>query len=56
MRLILAKLLWHFDIAKPNMRSEDPDNVEGWMNRLKYFFLWDKPPLMVEVKIRPLAQ
>ncbi|PSN65308.1 putative benzoate 4-monooxygenase cytochrome P450 [Corynespora cassiicola Philippines] len=52
MRLILAKLLWHFDLSRP-----DPGTVEGkdwgkWTDKLRVYFLWHKPPLMVNIKER----
>lgn len=43
-RLILCKLLWHFDIA---LSSESA----GWTDQ-KAYFLWDKPALMVSLRDR----
>lgn len=48
MRLILAKLLWNFD-----MELEEPLPA-GWAERQKTYILWDKPPLMVRLKERAL--
>lgn len=42
MRLILAKVLWHFDLE---LCSQSQD----WPNQ-KSYILWDKPPLMVKIK------
>ncbi|GME43548.1 Cytochrome p450 protein [Neofusicoccum parvum] len=42
MRLILAKILWHFDI-KICPESENWENQKAWL-------LWDKPALLVKAK------
>jgi cytochrome P450 len=42
MRLILAKVLWHFDM-------ELVDKEKDWMKDQKVFTLWDKPSLMVKL-------
>jgi hypothetical protein len=43
MRVILAKVLWHFDLALlPGM--------DDWLARHKLFMLWEKPALMVELR------
>ncbi|KAF3000541.1 hypothetical protein E8E14_000671 [Neopestalotiopsis sp. 37M] len=42
MRLILAKVLWHFDLE---LCSQSQD----WSNQ-KSYILWDKPPLLVKIK------
>ncbi|KAF2726932.1 cytochrome P450 [Polyplosphaeria fusca] len=52
MRIMLAKLLWHFDLEKPELSTEDEKTWDGWMDRLKVYFLWEKPPLMVKLKMR----
>lgn len=52
MHLILAKLLWNFDFSRPEMTAEQNDEWESWIERQKVWFLWIKPPLMVDVKIR----
>ncbi|KAK9446168.1 benzoate 4-monooxygenase cytochrome P450 [Metarhizium brunneum] len=45
MRLILAKLLWHFDLKlKPG--------YESWGFKQRTFQLWEKPKLVVEFKER----
>jgi hypothetical protein len=43
-RLILCKLLFHFDLALC------PESAH-WTNQ-KVYFLWDKPPLMVILQDR----
>jgi hypothetical protein len=43
MRLILAKLLWHFDIE---LQEESKD----WINRVKACGFFIKPKLMVRLK------
>ncbi|KAF4539586.1 Benzoate 4-monooxygenase cytochrome p450 protein [Lasiodiplodia theobromae] len=48
MRLILAKLLWNFD-----MELAEPLST-GWAESQKTYILWDKPPLMVRLKERAL--
>lgn len=44
MRLILAKVLWHFDL------SMGPEN-DGWLDQ-KCFALWEKHPLMLKAIAR----
>jgi hypothetical protein len=44
MRLIVAKLLWNFDLAL------DP-SCSNWHEQ-KIFALWSKPPLQVHIKSR----
>lgn len=44
MRIILARLMWHFDI-------EMLDASRDW-EKQKVFVLWDKPSLMVKLKVR----
>ncbi|KAL1840908.1 hypothetical protein VTJ49DRAFT_7650 [Mycothermus thermophilus] len=47
MRLILAKLLWHFDLElQPESR--------GWRDKQKIFVLWDKDEL--NVKLTPVVR
>ncbi|KAF2478053.1 cytochrome P450 monooxygenase-like protein [Lindgomyces ingoldianus] len=43
MRLILTKVLWNFDL-------ELVDRERDWFDQ-KVFTLWDKPPLMVKLKL-----
>ena len=45
MRLILAKVLWNFDL-KLGSQSE------GWAENQRTFALWEKPPLMAEIRSR----
>jgi cytochrome P450 len=47
-RLIMAKLLWRFDLSVP----AGSKGFERWMEDQKVWVLWDKPPLMVDVKER----
>ena len=47
MRLILAKMMWHFDM------SLCPES-ENW-NRQKVFLMWEKRPLMVKMELSPAA-
>jgi len=43
MRLILAKMIWSFDLEL------DPKS-DDWMKRCKVFGLWKKPALLVRVR------
>ena len=43
MRLILARVLFEFDLELTNSN-------ELWLERLKNFALWQKDPLMVNLK------
>jgi averantin hydroxylase len=52
LRLILAKVLWHFELSKPVADEDKVAEWEGWWDRLRVFFLWHKPPLMVNVQER----
>ncbi|RVX69875.1 hypothetical protein B0A52_05709 [Exophiala mesophila] len=52
MRLILATLLWRFEMNKPSADQQGGQDWDGWFQRLKVYFLWHKPPLMVEMKPR----
>lgn len=45
MRLIMAKLLWNFDMEL------DPRS-EGWTEALRTFVIWEKSPLLVRLKAR----
>lgn len=45
MRLILAKVLWTFDLR---LSAES----RGWAEEQRTFALWEKPPLMVELELR----
>ena len=42
-RLVLAKMLWNFDM------SLHPNTKKDWFNQ-KVFTLWEKPPLHIELK------
>ncbi|RDW66665.1 cytochrome P450-10 [Coleophoma crateriformis] len=43
MRVILARLLWNFDL-------ELTEQSRGWVQNMKMFILWEKPPLLVKLK------
>lgn len=43
MRLLLAKMLWHFDF-------ELADSEDDWLSGLKAFMVWDKGILKVRLK------
>ena len=45
-RLILAKILWHFDIALPKSK-----NLMKWEDQAIWWF-WDKQPLKVKIAFR----
>ncbi len=46
MRLVMASILWHFDLE----RAFPAD----WADQ-KVFLVWEKPPLPVMLKSRPVA-
>ena len=41
-RLVLTKLLWHFDIELDGLH-------EGWIEAARFFVLWELKPLLVRV-------
>jgi hypothetical protein len=41
MKLVMAKLLWHFDLEQ-----RFPDN---WGDQ-RVYLVWEKPPMMVKLK------
>jgi hypothetical protein len=45
MRIVLARLLWNFDLSKLDAQSED------WANQNVYL-LWEKPELLVQLTPR----
>lgn len=45
MRLIIARLVWNFDLEL------DPQS-KGWMGRNKLYLLWDKPDLFLFLRPR----
>lgn len=47
MRLILAKVLWNFDLGLT-------ESCEGWAEKQRTFALWEKLPLMIRVRERSL--
>lgn len=42
MRLILAKILWHFDL-------ELVPHQDDWMSNQRVFALWEKPALQIRL-------
>lgn len=48
LRLILANLLWHFDVARSDLDNGASDiwDVMGNLQHVKAFNTWNKPPLM----------
>ncbi|OAG38725.1 hypothetical protein AYO21_07078 [Fonsecaea monophora] len=46
MRLVMAKLLWHYDLKDCSSGNGNGSNV--WADQRMYM-LWDKPPLMVKL-------
>ncbi|KPI40531.1 putative sterigmatocystin biosynthesis monooxygenase stcF [Cyphellophora attinorum] len=47
-RVTLAKFLWNFDLSIPKGVS----GWEKWIQEMDVFILWEKNPLMVDVKVR----
>lgn len=47
MRLILAKIFWHFEL-------ELVDDSDDWWKNGKTYFVWEKLPVMVNIKPRIL--
>jgi len=47
MRLLLAKMLWHFDF-------ELADPADEWYKGLKAFMLWEKD--LLRVRLTPVEQ
>jgi hypothetical protein len=45
MRLILARILWNFDMTLA-------DESRAWADGQKMYLLWEKPDLMVTLKPR----
>jgi cytochrome P450 len=43
MRLILTKLLWHFDLELDEKKTGD------WLKDMRAWALWEKPPLIVRL-------
>ncbi|KAI4593346.1 hypothetical protein KJ359_009877 [Pestalotiopsis sp. 9143b] len=52
MHLILAKLLFRFDLCLPAMTDKEKWEWDNWVERQSQWFLWIKPPLMVDLKER----
>lgn len=48
MRLILAKVLWHFDLRLDESKMDEQD----WMAEQGVWILWDKNPLWVHLTPR----
>lgn len=54
LRLILANLLWHYDLERADL--DDPNAFDIWdpssdLHHVKAFNTWNKPPLMCRLKI-----
>ena len=47
MRLILGRLLWHFDIQCPD--GAEMWNPEGEMKNMRAYNTWEKPELNIKV-------
>jgi cytochrome P450 len=55
LRLILANLLWHFDVVRDEFEEGfDIWDVSGDIKHVKAFNTWNKPPLMC--KLRPVKR
>jgi averantin hydroxylase len=52
MHLIVAKLIWRFDLSRPRMSWKEENEWEHWVERQDVYFLWVKPPLMIDLKER----
>ncbi|KIW01749.1 uncharacterized protein PV09_06925 [Verruconis gallopava] len=50
MQLILARVLWHYDITWPKDKLGRPEVDEGWQLNQKLYGFWVKPPLRVCLK------
>ena len=48
MRLIVAKLLWHFDIALDTEKMGKQEGKNTWTNQ-KMYVVWERRPLWVKV-------
>lgn len=48
MRMILAYVLWNFDLVRVEPTSQD------WIERQKIFFLWEKLPLNIRIAPREI--
>ena len=60
-RLILARVLWRFDLARAEGREGlggghvegvQDSGGEGWLEGRKVWLLWDKRPLWVDLRVR----
>ena len=51
MRLVVAKLLWRFDLSVPSHVHD----LDQWIERQKTYVLWEKLPLLVEMNMRKSA-
>ena len=49
-RIILAKLLWSFDLSTTEGREAEMDS---WAEKQKGWVLWEKSPLWADVSLRP---
>ena len=48
-RLVLAKLIWNFDL-------ELADNSDKWIDKAKSFLMWEKTPLPIHLTLRNKEQ
>lgn len=54
MHLILAKILWYFDLRRPEGDEDAREEWEKWIEKQRIWFTWQKGPLMVDVRRRLL--
>ena len=52
MRLIVARLLWRFDVSRPAEGTEDRKVFDTWKTEQKVRILWEKGALPVVLKER----
>ena len=51
MRLILAKVLWNFDLSLDEVKMKQQDGIGDWFDQ-RVFILWEKKPLWVKLTPR----
>ena len=51
MRLIMAKLLFKFDLSRP-VSGETAPQWDRWVDTQKVFILWEKGPLCINLQQR----
>lgn len=52
MHLILAKILWHFDLRRPEGDETSRKEWGRWIEKQKIWFTWQKGPLMIDIRRR----